>query len=642
MSIISTLIYNKNRQIKASIFLCAKFYVIYYFFICILRTIVGNGNQYLGTSFADKTLRAYIKVGILGVAVFIGLLLFIKIAGEKGKEYLNLVLGIFSSLCLLHTVMIDLPRMKITMTLGLLALIISAFLILLKIKYKMVWLSKRESNIKVRLAEISVTILLFICLFLITGPTELYIYNAGNFVFSFTDFFPYMLLYAIALILAAAILISDCLPDILFTFTKYSIFLYCLCSYIQQMFLNGNMSKMEGFAQEWSPLYVIGNLFVWIILIGLILLVLLKSEKRNLIIKYTSAFIVGVQLITFLTLLLTNNVMNLRNQQLIEDEEFHLSPDENIVVFILDAYDTQMLDKVLEEDASFLKPLHGFTYYKNMTSRYTATDGSLPYLLTGQIAEEENDSTDIYEKSTFLKDIRESGYNINILTEANYVAPFDQNIVNNMTDDFYCVLDYEKTVSQMSKCVRYRSAPFILKPYYHYENYDLTNVIYDTNIYLFGTDAAFYNNLCENGICIDPNIEHAMKIYHLYGAHSPYYLTEEATLDYNSNPIAQWKGCLNIVYRYLEQLDENGLYDNTSVIIMADHGLNRTQRMAMDARNISVSDKSNPIFFIKRNNQHQEQLVISQQEVSHDDFFATIMKLIDENNEKYGEALWEK
>ena len=188
----------------------------------------------------------------------------------------------------------------------------------------------------------------------------------------------------------------------------------------------------------------------------------------------------------------------------------------------------------------------------------------------------------------------------------------------------------------MSKCVRYRSASFLIKPFYHYENYDLTNIIHDTNIYLFGTDADFYLELCEQGMVVDSQMQHAMHIYHLYGAHSPYYLTEDATLDYDSNPIAQWKGCLKIVYKYLEQLRVKGLYDTTSIIIMADHGLNRSQRVAMDEWKLLVTDESNPIFFVKGKNQKQEQLLIKNEEVSHDDFFGTVMKLIDEENDRYG------
>ena len=130
------------------------------------------------------------------------------------------------------------------------------------------------------------------------------------------------------------------------------------------------------------------------------------------------------------------------------------------------------------------------------------------------------------------------------------------------------------------------------------------------------------------GLTIDESIGGMMHIYHLYGAHSPYYLAEDASLNYNSNPVAQWKGCLRIVYDYLDELKENGLYDSASVIIMADHGLNRSQRSAMDEWNIDVTGDSNPIFFIKHAGENHDKLVVDDSTITHDDFFGIVEEIV--------------
>lgn len=640
MGIISALIYGKIYNKKRILFNCIIFCVIYYYIICIFRTLVGNGAQYLGTSFADKTIRAYIKVGMLGVVAFLLLLVFLKFTKDRGQKYIQLVIGIFVTLSLLYTVLIDLPRMIVTVILGILSMVISVLLIFVFKDTKWSQIPEKGEN-NSRYIEIGLPVSLFCTLFFLTGPLELFAYNTNDFVFNLNEFIPYMLFYTFVLLAVSIIVLGTFVPQWIFSFTKKCIFLYCICSYFQQMFLNGNMNKMEGNKQHWNGVENIGNAIIWLIIVALLLLLFHKAKKEELLISYVSAFIACVQIITFAVVLLTSSGGGSGKLQLVENNNFNLSENENLVIFILDAYDTQMLDKVLAQEPNYLEPLQDFIYFNNMESRYAATDGSMPYLLTGRIAEEEDTYYDIYDKSTFLKDIKGYGYDINILTANYYVEPFEQGIVNNITDDYYCILDFEKTVSQMSKCVRYRSAPFVIKPYYYYENYDLTNVIYDTNVYLFGTDADFYADFCENGIDINTQMNHAMHIYHLYGAHAPYYLTEEATLDYDSNPIAQWKGSLKIVYKYLEQLKAKDLYDKTSVIIMADHGLNRSQRGAMEEWNIPVTDASNPIFFVKGKSQKQEQLLIRNDEVSHDDFFGTVIKLIDEKNNKYGNAVWE-
>ena len=422
--------------------------------------------------------------------------------------------------------------------------------------------------------------------------------------------------------------IVNYMPDSVVKVVSIIIFIYCICSYVQQMFLNGGMGRMEGNKQVWDKSLVMSNFAIWIVMAVFLAAIAWFTRNNRKVISYIALFLSGIQLLTFVTLLLTSGVFSKTSEQLVEDRKFVMASDENIAIFILDAYDVQMLDMVLDTDENYLEPLKDFTYYDRMTSRYSATDGSLPYLLTGRIAEEEKEYNDIYRKSNFLLGIKDEGYEINILTEAGYVQPFEDGVVDNLTNDYYCVLDCDKAVSQMTNCVRYRCSPYVLKSRYYYENYYLTNIIDDTNVYLFGTDADFYSDLMTDVLTVDEDVHGMMHIYHLYGAHSPYYLAENASLDYNSNPIAQWKGCLRIVYDYLVELRDKGLYDSTSVIIMADHGLNRSQRDAMDERNIEVSEDSNPIFFVKRAGESHDELVIDDREISHDDFFEIVDEMV--------------
>lgn len=397
-------------------------------------------------------------------------------------------------------------------------------------------------NRKEKYLVLGSSMLLFISMFLLTGPTELYVYNTSDFVFQYKEFIVYMILYALLMGIGFLPAIVNYLPDIVVRSTSIIIIIYCICSYIQQMFLNGDMGRMEGNKQAWEKSLVISNFAIWVVIALVLVVIVFFFWKKRKIFSYIAMFLSGVQLLTFITLLLASGVFTKSMEQLVEDRKFVMASNENLAIFILDAYDVQMLNMVLDTDENYLEPLKDFTYYDRMTSRYSATDGSLPYLLTGRIAEEETEYNDIYRKSDFLPGVKDEGYEINILTEAGYVQPFEKGVVDNFTGDYYCVLDCDKAVSQMSKCVRYRCAPYLLKSQYYYENYYLTNIIDDTNVYLFGTDADFYSDMKTEGLTIDESIGGMMHIYHLYGAHSPYYLAEDASLNYNSNPVAQWKG----------------------------------------------------------------------------------------------------
>ncbi len=167
-------------------------------------------------------------------------------------------------------------------------------------------------------------------------------------------------------------------------------------------------------------------------------------------------------------------------------------------------------------------------------------------------------------------------------------------------------------------------------------------MVNDTNLYITGTDSQFYHNLCKEKLSISDDKKGAFRIYHLYGAHSPYYLTENATLDFESgDPITQWKGCMRITYEYIEQLRDNGLYEDATIIITADHGLNRTQRTALKDKGITVTDDSNPIFIIKRAGEKRKSIEVIDKEVTDDSFTSTILKSINPTDTECGKAIWE-
>lgn len=635
--IISAFIYRKIARTKENFWATSLlFSTVYYYAVIVLRTIVGNGQNFLGTSFCGKTLRAYVKVGLLEVILFIAILFLLKKTGETGKKLFESTVGIFATLCLLFLVFVEMPYMSATVVLGIMAFALGVLLHALQNCNGICALTEDKISLREKYGLLGAQILFFCALFFLNGPTEIYANNRDEFVFAYKDFIPYMILFTGYLLLVVGTLICNFLQGILFKLTWLLVFIYSILSYIQTLFLNGNMKQLDGVTQNWSIGARVSNLLIWAVLAILLLILALRIKKAEKIYRLAALYIAAIQIFTMIFVTISSDTVRTQNRQVVEDGTLELSQGNNVVVFILDAFDVQMMQKVLEDDSTYLQPLHDFTYYNSMESRYYATDASLPYLLTGVISENGTEDT------TFLKDIKENNFDIRILTEAKYVKPLEEKTVDNYSKDYYNLLDFGKTVSQMSECVRYRSAPLAVKKFYHYENYDLTNVIRDTNIYLFGTDAKFYSKLDEQGISISSDMENALRIYHLYGAHSPYYLTENAQLDYHSNPIAQWKGALQIVYRYLECLQEKGLYDETTVIIMADHGLNRSQRIPMQEWNISVTDESNPIFFIKRSNEQHKELIINSSKVSHDDFFPTIIKSIDSDNDNYGDAIWEK
>lgn len=617
--------------------------LVYFWIVNLIRAVTSNSRVFLSFSFSDKGIVAYLKICILASVVYIAIsvIQFIVDKKTKGtKRWIESILMMFSTtfiiLYSLYVIMIAWPTIMAIVVIGVISAIVSLVYVFFK-KNDI----KQDKSPKdyFDLACLIVAILTYDLLFILAGPTELMAYNAGDFVYSYSDIVLYLLVATMLFSVSCVILVYGNASKSILRIYSAIIMMYCILCYIQSMFLNGKMLLIDGGVQRWDTKQIIINIVVWIVIfVGATVFVYTTKIGRKIILA-ACGYIAAIQLITFVFILITSGDLRGLNRHLVQEGIFDLSKEDNVVVFILDAFDVQMLKAVVDDDPGYLEPLHDFIYFDNMTSRYPMTDGSLPYLLTGANLGDPNieeDQDKWYEQSHFLDGIKVAGYDIRILTSDEYVEKIPEGMIDNFSDGYFCRLDSEKVLELFTRCMRYKCLPFLVKNIYEYESFDTTNVIIDTNIYVFGNDPEFDDMLLEKGIssnCTDS----AFRIYHLYGAHSPYYMNENADRDFGSNALSQWRGSLKIVYDYIDALKNEGIYDSTTIIIMADHGFNNTQRASVREEGIPFDEnRSNPIFFIKKKGMSCEYLQTDDKETSHDEFFDTVYESMDIPVQYYG------
>ncbi|HDP34246.1 MAG TPA: hypothetical protein ENN29_03950, partial [Candidatus Hydrogenedentes bacterium] len=64
-------------------------------------------------------------------------------------------------------------------------------------------------------------------------------------------------------------------------------------------------------------------------------------------------------------------------------DQFTFSIEKNVVVLVLDAYQTDFFNRYIKENPDYRDRLPGFTYYPNALAEYHFTNNSIPSLLTG-------------------------------------------------------------------------------------------------------------------------------------------------------------------------------------------------------------------------------------------------------------------
>ncbi len=142
----------------------------------------------------------------------------------------------------------------------------------------------------------------------------------------------------------------------------------------------------------------------------------------------------------------------------------------------------------------------------------------------------------------------------------------------------------------------YRLLPYVMKDYYNYTETSINEQViqereWNPKEYIVN-DFSFCADLKQQGVSIGSDSK-AFRFYHLNGAHPPYTINAngERVDSFAGSRTEQCEWSMNVVYSYLEELKKIGLYENTTVIITADHGENFSKEQ--------LEQSTNPILFIK-------------------------------------------
>ncbi len=474
--------------------------------------------------------------------------------------------------------------------------------------------------------------LLFSFTFCFFAPMEIYLTQSSSFWFSLGNVFQYSLI--------VTVLTFFVMFGIGIILKKYShiysvlIFIIAFALYIQGNFMQIEYGLLDGGGINWSEFHLWGvvNSIVWILILSVILtLNKLKPKLVQNIIMFFSISIVLVQITTLITVIAfsdSDEIVKKSESMLIRDEMLTLSQNENIIIFILDAFDRAIYDEYIQEHPSYKETIfENFTYFEDTLGGARRTKIALPYILTG-VPFQTNQTYDEYLNSAY-----ESSVLYDVLIKNNYKSGLYVNtdyavsdyMRNNLSDHIVNLQNSEIGVSSpltfiedIYTLVSFRYFPHFLKQYFEIYTGDFNDSMGSSSF--SGTpytvdDAKFYENLISDKISLDTSDSNLFKVYHLLGPHGPYTLTEDAKRADETSQYEQISGNFKILEEFFSQMKELGIYDSSNIIIMADHGEN-------------VNYEANPILLVKESKDGHEYSV-SNAPVSYSNLHPTLMSMVD-------------
>lgn len=435
---------------------------------------------------------------------------------------------------------------------------------------------KKNAHLLFSILLLTVTVTVF-------GPIELYFTNYEEFWFAFRDILivsGIQMIGFIGILLVIGFLLRGKVRDL------YGAILFAVgvALYVQGNYVNVNYGVLNGEEIDWSayPVYAVLDTLGWILLI--VVVIVLWIYKRNLCHKiqgYVSLCVIAVQLITLGILFFTTDVSSVEksNYYLSDEGLLEVSAEENVIIFVLDAFDDAYFQEILHEEPERYKGIfEDFTHFKNASSGAHATKVGVPAIITGEPYPGEISYTE-YIKQSFDKDglyteLKKQNYDVRVYTESTFIPDESADLVNNQVSAGYVVSSHFQLAEKYLSLTLYKYVPHILKRFFwiYTGDFDQYKVGGSSRGYEV-VDQKFFKELQENCLQINQT-KNIFRLFHLNGAHPPFILNEYAQVvdPEDTSLICQGKGALFIVENYISQLKELGLYDSSTIIVMADHG----------------------------------------------------------------------
>lgn len=536
--------------------------------------------------------------------------------------------------------------------------------------------TKSEKNNKTNQLLIIVLSVSFSFTVFFFSPAELFIRNQQEYLVGAVHVLLPMLVLALLTSVADIVLLNLLLMihESLFIVLSRLMSGLLLAFYMQEMFMNGKMTAITGDPIKIDHLTwdIILNLMIFFLIVMLPLLLYSCGEQfpkvkifkigKGYAIPYLTGLLFIMQLFGLTGSVAQygiNRYEGFYNTYLSYEPSMSLSNEKNVVVFIEDRLDSFYMDEILETYPDMYNELDGFTFYQNNLSHYTNTFPSIANMLTCLPYDGETEK-DYLEKAwnekSFLDDLKENDFHINLLvgmstTYGVYDVMEDKcdNLVYYPDTKYHFnYLGKNGVIPIMTRLSLGRLVPYSFKePFLDEIQADFSerfvkynNSITDYMPKAVGTssDIKYYDYLISEGLTND-NSNKTFSFIHLNGAHNR---SEEISAIYSDdyNPgsfgtLSTTRGDFEIIFTYIRQMKELGIYDNSTIIIVGDHG-----RPPTEVEHDDLDILKSPIvttLLIKPENADSGSLKLDKSsELSNDFLAASVLEYAGMDHSKYG------
>lgn len=395
--------------------------------------------------------------------------------------------------------------------------------------------------------------------------------------------------------------------------------------YVQGNWLAGNLPTLTGEPIAWESYGKSENAILVIVLalLGIAAVMGIRKFKLGRTVRYAAAGAGIVSIMLFVSLIptvISNGALIHKDTFCSTTENFNtISSNRNFLIFLVDTVDSRVFYDVLTHDADFEGILNDFTYYSDTLSVFSMTRDSIPNILTGTANHNEtsflNYSSNAYNQSPLFQKLEQNGYGINLYSNS-IIWDGQRNFeIENSTSISDIKVNFGSFMEQELKYIRYKYLPYGLKRYSQIETLDFNNCKKDgptQSKYDWG-NITIYDNIRRSGV-LEKRDENYFQLVHCEGGHYPWNMDKYLNITdgelnqetYRQKYSQKVAASLTMIKAFLQRLKDNDTYDNSVIVIMADHG--ESEIIRIDSDPYLWLSRCNPILFVKGFNERHELL----------------------------------
>ena len=360
--------------------------------------------------------------------------------------------------------------------------------------------------------------------------------------------------------------------------------------------------------------YGIIDSLLWFALVSF---AILKSDLVFKISRFLSIVLIAVQLLSVSQIWISMpKDQSFKQQESNADTLFLFSEHVNVIILVLDTFQSDIFQDIVREDPDLKASFEGFTYFRNSLAGSDGTSVSIPHMLTANNYKNSMPYLEFVRQSfidnSLPKVLREYNFNVDLYPIFEY----------SVYDDFSGIALSRKRLTDwraffkeqtfLADLALFRSSPHFLKQeIYNHQRWFLSRLLesyqdaQDANgvsedgtrepLEISGSynlkysreyansrklirknrDVTFINRMIPSS-AIMKNAD-VFKFYHLNGIHLQLMMTED--LEYEQQMPTreamkrQGTGVLKIAAIFLERLKQLKVFDDSLIFIVGDHGV---------------------------------------------------------------------